>query len=180
MGRYGDLTRNSRFTHPIDTMLRTVQRFARPAAAAFVGTTCYATPVRCNTAVQSDWEKNAKTTSVRKAHLIYKEAAQSGDIDAIYRLAKDYLNGVGTTKDPIHAAELLQKAADKGHPRATYTLAVLYRLGIGVEKDVKLANTLIKKAADAGSVEAIGALSMSGNLHQDAKADFGRGRLSKH
>merc|ERR1712023_270776 len=119
----------------------------------------------------------AKATSVRQAHLLYKQAAELGDLDAVYRLAKNYLNGVGTVKDPIHAAELLQSAAEKGHARATYTLAVLYRLGQGVEQDIRKANELLKKAAEAGSMEALAAMQAAGNFHTDAKADFGRGRL---
>merc|ERR1711988_203494 len=172
-------------------MLRAAaSRFARPAVAIVAATSFTASQSRCKESIAAhgerpylhseDWLTKAKGSSVRKAHLLYKQAAEMGDLEAMYRLAKDYLNGAGTVKDPIHAAELLKEASGKGHARATYTLAVLYRLGIGVEKDLKQANALLKKAADAGSVEVRGALHTPGQLHTSTKADIGRGRLSRH
>merc|ERR1711988_51701 len=169
-------------------MLRAAaSRFARPAVAIVAATSFIASQSRCKESIAAhgerpylhseDWLTKAKGSSVRKAHLLYKQAAEMGDLEAVYRLAKDYLNGVGTVKDPIHAAELLQSAAEKGHARATYTLAVLYRLGQGVEQDIRKANELLKKAAEAGSMEALAAMQAAGNFHTDAKADFGRGRL---
>merc|ERR1712023_402616 len=147
-------------------------RLARPAGAfACAATVSYA---RCET--PEELMREADKKSLRQAHLLYKKAAEHGDLEATYRLAQNYLKGVGTTRDPIRAAELFQVAADKGHAEATYALAILYRLGRGVDRDIKKSNELVKQAAEAGSLEAQAAMQAT-NLFTDAKADFGRGRL---
>merc|ERR1711871_68762 len=149
-------------------------RLARPAGAfACAATVSYA---RCET--PEELMREADKKSLRQAHLLYKKAAEHGDVEATYRLAQNYLKGVGTTKDPIRAAELFQVAADKGHVESTYALAVLYRLGKGVPRDLKKSVALAKKAAEMGCMEAAGAMTAS-NLNADAKADFGRGRLQQ-
>merc|ERR1711988_1847915 len=147
-------------------------RLARPAGAfACAATVTYA---RCET--PEELMREADKKSLRQAHLLYKKAAEHGDLEATYRLAQNYLKGVGTTRDPIRAAELFQVAADKGHAEATYALAIMYRLGRGVDRDVKKSNELVKQAAEAGSLEAQAAMQAT-NLFTDAKAGFGRGRL---
>lgn len=121
----------------------------------------------------------ARNKSLRAAHELYKEAAELGDVEATYRLAQNYLKGLGTPRDPHRAAELFAVAAEQGHAQSMYALAILYRLGKGVEQNIKLSNELVKKSADAGCMEAMGAMTAT-NLTSDAKADIGRGRLSRH
>lgn len=90
--------------------------------------------------------RDTRRKSIRQAHELYKEvrrppdwnsipslvfnpalmqAAALGDIEATFRLAQNYLNGLGTAKDPIRAAELFQMASDKGHAQSTYALAIM-------------------------------------------------------
>merc|ERR1711907_489650 len=162
------------------TMLSTVfRRLARASPMIVAASATALTPSMCETANIENLGESVKAQSVKQAHEMYKQAAELGDLDAMYRLGQNYQRGVGTTKDIHHASELFEAAANKGHPQAMYALAILYLLGRGVEKDRKRAQELAKKAASLGSMEAQAAMS-AGNLFTDAKADFGRGRLSAY
>merc|ERR1712199_44577 len=161
------------------TMLSTaLRRIARPSVVLFAAATSPSSLPRCDTTTQSLVDE-AKKKSLKNAHDLYEQAAELGDLEALYRVAQNYLKGLGTVKDVYRAAELFAAASERGHAQSMYRLAILYRLGKGVEKDMKKSNELCKKAAEAGCVEAMGALTSS-NLNSDAKADIGRGRLSKN
>merc|ERR1711871_1798729 len=162
-----------------ETMLSIAfRRLAKPSAVlAVAAASTFSSSARCQQ-TSKELLSEARKRSNREAHLLYKQAAELGDLDAIYRLGQNYLHGMGTTKDPVRAAELFENSASQGHAQSMYALAVLYRLGKGVERDSKKANDLVKKAAEAGCMEALAAM-QSTNLHADAKADFGRGRLQQ-
>merc|ERR1711988_1318161 len=134
-------------------------RLARPSVALFAAATLPSLP-RCDTTTQSLVDE-AKKKSLKNAHDLYEQAAELGDLEALYRVAQNYLKGLGTVKDVYRAAELFAAASERGHAQSMYRLAILYRLGKGVEKNMKKSNELCKKAAEAGCVEAMGALTSS-------------------
>merc|ERR1711907_810635 len=162
------------------TMLSTVfRRLARASPMIVAASATALTPSMCETANIENLGESAKAQSVRQAHEMYKQAAELGDLDAMYRLGQNYQRGVGTTKDIYHAAELFEAAAERGHAQSMYALAILYMLGQGVDKNIKKAKELVRKSATLGCMQAHAAMEAT-NLFTDAKADFGRGRMSAY
>jgi TPR repeat protein len=85
----------------------------------------------------------------------YLKAAQQDWPDAQYRLAYLYEKGLGTDKDPAHAAQLYQSAADHGYAEAQNVLGTLYATGgDGLKEDDKQAVAWYQKAADQGFAKA--------------------------
>jgi eukaryotic-like serine/threonine-protein kinase len=85
----------------------------------------------------------------------YLKAAQQDWPDAQYRLAYLYEKGLGTDKDPAHAAQLYQSAADHGYAEAQNVLGTLYATGgDGLKEDDKQAVVWYQKAADQGFAKA--------------------------
>lgn len=70
--------------------------------------------------------------------------------EAAIILAKIYLLGVGTAKDPAQARQWFAKAAEVGYVPAENTLGVAYQSGYGGEKNARKARDILKRAADAG------------------------------
>lgn len=64
-----------------------------------------------------------------------RAAAQSGDIEAQYKLAGRYLSGHGVARDPQEAVEWYRKAAQRFHFGAQFALGALYEKGDGVRHD---------------------------------------------
>jgi TPR repeat protein len=82
------------------------------------------------------------------------KAAERGDADAQYRLAKHY----GASKDSREkklALNLFERSADQGHPRAAFHAGVMYEQGRGHKKNVKKAMERYEEAANAGNAEAM-------------------------
>jgi TPR repeat protein len=80
-----------------------------------------------------------------------KQAAASGNIDAVAELGFCYYSGVGTEKDTDRAAELFRQAADAGSIDAQVGIGLCRMKGLGgFEKDSKLGAEEVQKAADAG------------------------------
>jgi serine/threonine-protein kinase len=85
----------------------------------------------------------------------YLKAAQQDWPDAQYRLAYLYEKGLGTDKDPAHAAQLYQSAADHGYAEAQNVLGTLYATGgDSLKEDDKQAVAWYQKAADQGFAKA--------------------------
>ncbi len=61
-----------------------------------------------------------------------KEAAQTNDPKAQYRLGSLYRLGFGVPKDVVLAFTWMRKSAENGDPRAQYSLGCMYDRGIGV------------------------------------------------
>ena len=80
-------------------------------------------------------------------------AAERGDADAQYQLARAYLRGEGVVKDPQKAFELMKAAADQGNAEAIGGLGYFYSIGLTVPKDEKQALEWFRKGAEKGSAK---------------------------
>ncbi|MFN2368550.1 MAG: tetratricopeptide repeat protein, partial [Desulfurivibrionaceae bacterium] len=112
-------------------------------------------------------------------------AAESGDVEAQYYLARSYEEGAGVTKSIANAVKWYHQAATMGHVEAQYEFATaldgnpdaafligkMYRDGVGVEKKLPAAVRLFEQAADLGHAEAqyvLGSLYATGSgVEQD-------------
>jgi|GEM_PF-632995 len=78
-----------------------------------------------------------------------RQAAETGDIEAIYRLAWLYQHGRGVAFDHTQAAHWYEKAAVQGHSDAQYQLGRIYKEGLGgMERDIEKALYWFKQAAE--------------------------------
>lgn len=83
-----------------------------------------------------------------------RQAAQAGDADAQYRLAKSMLYDTSRGREGAsEAVGWLQRAADSGHTAAMVQLGKLYRTGLGVLQNFDLTLTWLRKAAEGGDAE---------------------------
>ena len=105
--------------------------------------------------------------------LMYRRAAEMGDLDAMRNLGVYYEYGKGgLTKDETKAVEWYQKAAEKGNARAMHNLGVCYEYGKGgLTEDTSKAVEWYKKATEAGNA---GAMNNLGVCYE-----YGRGGLTK-
>ncbi|GES80273.1 kinase-like domain-containing protein [Rhizophagus clarus] len=100
--------------------------------------------------------KNKRTEENEiKAFELYKEAAEKGQINAIFGLGYCYQYGIGTEENETIAFELYEEAAKKGQINATFILGCCYQNGIGTEKNEIKAFELYKAAAEQGQISAI-------------------------
>lgn len=99
--------------------------------------------------------KAYRSLNYDKALEYFEKAANNGQMLAQYNLAKMYLNGNGTSKNPQIAAQWFMKAAQQGDAAAQYMIGKMYLDGQGVNKDEQQALTWLKKAATQGNKEAI-------------------------
>ncbi len=103
---------------------------------------------------------------------VVKEAAEAGNTDAMYILARCYKEGVGCEADYTEATKWLHKYSeltDSGSdgdepeetstPQEAYELALSYIRGEGRDTNYKKAVKLCLKAADAGHIESMKILS---------------------
>lgn len=77
-------------------------------------------------------------------------AADAGDADAQYRIARTLLWEPGAIGRACEGLRWLDRAARGGHPAAQYDLARAYRGGFGVSRDASLAYRWALKASQAG------------------------------
>ncbi|GBU20948.1 hypothetical protein R80B4_00835 [Fibrobacteres bacterium R8-0-B4] len=102
------------------------------------------------------------TKSIEK----YKEAANQGDVEALYNIYLNYASGLESVYyaeygvfDPDIRKETmvwLTVAAEQGHPRAQYSLGLRYLDGSwGFPKNTEKAIYWINKAAEQGNADAI-------------------------
>ena len=75
-------------------------------------------------------------------------AAEQGDAEAQYVLAKKYHDGDGIGQDHAKAKQYVEQAAEKGHVGAQAALAYLYFQGLGTEQDHARAAEWYTKAAE--------------------------------
>lgn len=86
----------------------------------------------------------------KEAIEIWHRAAEKGDSEAEYRLAKIYIDGVSTARDFAAAARYLKPAAASGMALAQFEYATLFDNGWGVEKSKALAAKWYLEAARRG------------------------------
>lgn len=108
---------------------------------------CY----RCGIGIEED-EKKA-TEWETKAFLLYLDAANNGDVEAQYEMARHYEYGCGCEKDQTKTFEWLRKAAENGHPEAMYDVSECYRKGAGIGTDCEKALEWYVKSAVCGDDE---------------------------
>ncbi len=88
----------------------------------------------------------------------WKDAAQKGSVNAMYRVGAAYRDGVARDKDVIverdfeEAAKWLLQAAELGDERAHFDLGGLYDDGLGVEKSMEQAARWYLAGAERGQV----------------------------
>ena len=75
-------------------------------------------------------------------------------VEATLTLAKIYLRGMGTARNPVEANKAYAKAAQIGFIPANNTLGMAYMQGYGGEKNPRKALAYFKEAAEAGYVPA--------------------------
>jgi TonB family protein len=82
-------------------------------------------------------------------------AARTGDLDALFRLARLLAHTAKTDADRQRALTVLRGAAAKGHAAAQFALGHRYEKGDGVEKDLDQAMQWYELAAKQGDVLAV-------------------------
>ncbi len=93
-----------------------------------------------------------------KAMSWWKDAAEKGSANALYRLGAAYRDGVSRDKEVIverdfaEAAKWLTQAAEMGDERAHFDLGALYDDGLGVEKSQEQAARWYLAGAERGQV----------------------------
>ena len=80
-----------------------------------------------------------------------KQAAESGNHFAAYRLGKEYLTGEVVTKDTIKAVEWFGQSAEAGNQYAQYMLGKLHLTGQGVTHDQTQAMDWFSRSAAQGN-----------------------------
>ncbi len=91
----------------------------------------------------------------------YRRAAQAGNAQAQYRLARIvHLGGKGIRQSASTALVLYRAAARQGHPQAMLWLGWALMHGEGTRKDPEKARKWFRKAADAGERRAMTALGL--------------------
>lgn len=83
------------------------------------------------------------------------QAAEQGNAEAQFALAKALETGMGLERDVGQAAQWYRRAADQGHAPALFHLGAMHGRGEGVERDYPEAVRLYRKAADLGYRDAI-------------------------
>lgn len=90
---------------------------------------------------------HAETTSPLLFSDSLVQNAESGDPAAQLRLARCYLEGLGTEKNPEKAFQWYKKSAEQNHAVSQSELGVCYREGRGVAKDLLQAKAWFEKSA---------------------------------
>ena len=92
-------------------------------------------------------------------------ASTSNHAMAQYFVARMYLEGRGTERNPAEAAKWMRKSAEQGVKEAQFQLGSLYARGEGVPKDMEQAYGWLSVAAHLGNAraqEALGGITLSG------------------
>lgn len=77
------------------------------------------------------------------------ELAKSGNVDAQYNVAMNFLNGdEGFPKDYIKAKKWFELASNQGDPSAQNALGIMYLNGFGVEKNIDTSEYFYRLAAN--------------------------------
>lgn len=79
-----------------------------------------------------------------------REAARSGDVDAMYRMGLHCEEGTGTRPEPGAGPALVPQAAAGGHIPALYRMGRCYAQGIGVARDMSQAAEIYQAAPSGG------------------------------
>lgn len=89
---------------------------------------------------------------------IFEDAANAGNVEAMYRLGRMLELGRGRAASPNLAAIWYEKAADRGDGRANYRGGLLFKEGRGVKKNLGEALNWFQEGALRGNVQAMRAI----------------------
>ncbi len=92
----------------------------------------------------------ASDSGLRAHYQAKKQAADEGDVEAIYHVGVFYLTGLGVDRDVFEALRYFRLAASMGHSGAMFTLGAIYERGNDVDRDAREAIMWYRKAADLG------------------------------
>lgn len=93
-------------------------------------------------------------TDARKAFEWYQKSAMQGHVDAQYRLALAYADGIGVCADQVQSAYWLHQAAAQRNAWAQFRLGQFYKKFFSGTVNLEAAITWFQKAADQGHDEA--------------------------
>jgi TPR repeat protein len=81
-------------------------------------------------------------------------AAESGDVDAQYRIAEAYRLGIGVPRSDKESIHWYRRAAESGHAAAQNDLGSMYQNGLGTEPNSREAARWYRLAAEQGALVA--------------------------
>ena len=90
-----------------------------------------------------------------KAYGIAKEAADQGDTNGRYALARLIRDGAGTPRDMSRARQIFSELAALGHAESQNAAGELMRAALGGPKDLDAAGQHFRQAADQGNAPAM-------------------------
>lgn len=108
-----------------------------------------------------------------EAVVLYRDAAERGDLRAMVSLGLISETGDGAPKDLQLAYSLYERAAEGGSSDGAINLAVALVRGIGIERDIAEAERLLRSASETGSAIAtynLGVLAQDGLMGDEASA----------
>lgn len=84
-----------------------------------------------------------------------RQAAESGDAEAMFYIGACYSDGKGVSKDEAEGLRWYRKAAEAGGQKGMIIVACKYREGIGVPKDDAEAAKWFRKLAESGDIKSM-------------------------
>jgi TPR repeat protein/predicted Ser/Thr protein kinase len=84
----------------------------------------------------------------------WQEAAERGQVEALWLLGRCRSNGIGLDKDATEGLRLYRQAAEKGYAPAQHNLGMAYHFGLGVARDASEAVRWYHRAAEQGHANA--------------------------
>ena len=102
----------------------------------------------------------------RDALRLFRIAAISGNIDAMYNLATMIQKGEGCLIDQKAAFGLYLASALKGHRDSIYNVAIMYKEGLGVEQSMDQCRYWLLRGVDLGDVGSIYAIKLINSTSQ--------------
>ena len=100
------------------------------------------------------WAQVPPADNFGQAMSWYLKAAEAGDSEAQFLLARMLDTGAGSETDPAGAIKWYRAAALRGHAQAAFHLGEIYYRGTGVARDYTEAANWYQRAARAGSARA--------------------------
>ena len=100
-------------------------------------------------------QRNGIRPDPAKAFEWLRMAAQQGNTDAEFQVARAYAEGDGVARDLAKAASWYARAAEDGHALAQFNLALMRERGDGGPRDEAAAQKLYDQAAKRGLVGAM-------------------------
>ena len=85
-----------------------------------------------------------------KAMQLLSPLAEAGNVEAQYRVAVMFQNGLGMAKNEANALNWMRQAADQGHALAQHGLGFMYLHGECVDKDETQAAQWFQRASEQG------------------------------